>query len=724
MPKEKFITNISGMSCVNCSNSIEKVVKKLDGIDSANVNFSTGVGTFIYDSNKVDTKKIEEKINKLGFKVLKETKNDEKEEEKLLVSFIIALIGTIFLHFSSHFFHSLPHHTEIVAIYISIFIATIVQFGPGFRFYKHSYKSLKNKVFDMNVLVALGTSAAYFYSCATVFFPNLFDERMSYFDGASMIITFILLGRYLEARAKNKATSYMQNLLNLIPKKTNVILSDGKIKQKNIEELQIDDIILIKTGENISVDGIIVKGDGEVDTSLISGESMPLHVKEKMNVLSGYKLLNGFLHVKVQKSYENSNLSKIIELLSDANSKKMPIARVADKVSAIFVPSVILISLITFLVWFFIGDAIGDTKMAIIASISVLIISCPCALGLATPIAIVSGVSRGAKEGILIKNPEILEIISKINYAVFDKTGTLTKGKISVSSATIKDKYLLSLIASCEAKSEHPLSYAIVNFAKQENINTSLHVKNFKVIAGGGISAVCEDKNVLVGTKELLENSGIDIENNFLHEYQKKLENGQSTIFAVIDEKIVGLFSFNDDTKENAKDLISFLKERGIKTVMLTGDKLLPAEKVAKQINIDKVIAEVLPDKKYEKIKELQKNGKVLFVGDGINDSISLKQADIGIAMNSGADIAKEAGDIILINNNLVSVKKSINLSQNTMKIIKQNLFWAFVYNIVGIPLAAGVFYPLTLTPAFAGAAMSISSVIVVLNSLRLMRMN
>lgn len=716
MSKEKFTTKIGGMTCVNCSNSIEKVIKKLDGVENVSVNFSTGIGAFTYDTNKVDEKKIEEKINKLGFKVLKNADiAKEKEDKKLLISFIIALIGTIFLHFFPHFLHDLPQNT---IFYISFIVATIVQFGPGFRFYEHSCKSLKNRVFDMNVLVALGTSAAYFYSSVVVFFPNLFSENLQlvYFDGASMIITFILFGRYLEARARSKATNYMQTLLNLIPQKANVVLDDNKIIQKNIEELKVGDVVLIKTGENISVDGIVVNGSGEVDTSLMNGESMPLYVKEKTDVLSGYKLLNGFLHVKVQKGYEDSSLAKVIELLSDANNKKMPIARVADKVSSIFVPSVILISILTFIVWF----VIGDTKMAIIASISVLIISCPCALGLATPIAIVSGVSRGATEGIFIKNPEVLEIISKVKYAIFDKTGTLTKGNISVSSTSINDKYLLSIIASCEAKSEHPLSYAITNYAKQNDIDTSLQVENFKVISGLGISAICENKEVLAGSKNLLNKNNINISDEFLQDYQNKLFRGETTIFAVIDKKIIGLFSFSDEIKQDAKSLISFFKKQNIKTIMLTGDKLTPAKKVADEIGIDEVVAEVLPDKKYEKIKEFQENAKVLFVGDGINDSISLKQADIGIAMNNGADIAKEAGDIILIKNDLLSVKKSVNLSRNTMKIIKQNLFWAFVYNIIGIPLAAGIFYPLTLTPAFAGAAMSISSVIVVLNSLRL----
>ncbi|MDR0467902.1 MAG: cation-translocating P-type ATPase, partial [Campylobacteraceae bacterium] len=714
MSKRKFTANIGGMSCVNCSNSIEKVVKKLDGVESVSVNFSTGVGTFVYDTEKIDTEKIEEKINKLGFKVLKEIKNNENDEKKLLISFIIAVIGTIFLHFFSHFFH----HPSNTILYISFIIATIVQFVSGFRFYGHSYKSLKNRVFDMNVLVALGTSAAYFYSCFVIFFPELFSEniRFIYFDGASMIIAFVLLGRYLEAKAKNRATNYMQTLLNLTPKKANVILNDEQIVQKEIDELQIGDTILVKAGENIGVDGIVIKGNGNVDTSLMSGEFMPLYAKENVAVSSGYKLLDGFLHIKVQKNYENSNLAKIIELLSDANNKKMPIARVADKVSSIFVPAIILISLLTLFVWLF----IGDTKMAIIASISVLIISCPCALGLATPIAIISGIGRGAKEGIFIKNPEVLEIISKIKYAVFDKTGTLTQGKIEINNTTIKDRYLLSLIASCEAKSEHPISYAITNYAKQNGINTSLHVENFRTIAGEGISGVCDSKNILVGTKELLEKNGIDISTTLLRKYDEKLSIGQSAIFAAVDKENVGLFSFSDTIKESAKDLILFLKEQNIKTIMLTGDKFLSAQKVADKINIDEVVAEMLPDKKYEKIKEFQKNGKVLFVGDGINDSISLKQADIGIAMNSGADIAKESGDIILTNNDLSSVKKSINLSKNTMKIIKQNLFWAFIYNIVGIPLAAGIFYPLTLTPAFAGAAMSISSIIVVLNSLRL----
>ncbi|MFV0481212.1 MAG: heavy metal translocating P-type ATPase [Campylobacteraceae bacterium] len=714
MKKQKL--QIGGMTCVNCSNSIEKVVKKLDGVTDASVNFSTGSGVFVYDEVKVSKEKIEEKINKLGYKVLKDTKKDENEQRSLFISFLIALFGTLVIHFGGHFFHSLSHNTSLFIIFL---VASIVQFGAGFRFYEHSYKALSNKTFDMNVLVALGTSAAYFYSVAVLLIPDKFPPnlRFVYFDGATMIITFILLGRYLEARARDKATNFMQTLLNLVPKSADVVESDGKIVQKKLEELEINDIITVKSGQSITLDGVIVSGEGEVDTSMMSGEAMPVFVKSGTKVLGGYTLINGFLHVKVEKEYENSVLASIIELLSDAQGKKMPIARLADKISSIFVPAIILIAILTFIVWFL----LSNTQMAIIASISVLIISCPCALGLATPIAIVGGVGKGAKEVIFIKNPEVLEIVSKVKYAIFDKTGTLTEGKIRVGNSNINDTGLLSKIASCEALSEHPLSHAITAFAKDKNADISLHVKDFKVYTGAGISGVCEDNEIVVGTIELLEKLNIKVDEENKKEYEARLESGKSTVIASVDKKIVGFFSFEDTIKKDAKELVEFLKSQDIEPIMLTGDKLKPAQSVAYKIGITKVIAEVLPNEKLGQIIALQKEAKVLFVGDGINDSPSLKQADIGIAMNSGADIAKEAGDIILMKNDLLSVKKSIKLSKNTMKIIHQNLFWAFIYNIIGIPLAAGIFYPtIALTPVYAGIAMSVSSVTVVLNSLRL----
>jgi Cu+-exporting ATPase len=620
---------------------------------------------------------------------------------------------TIFLHSAHHL--GLPHLAANIAVFIA---ASIVQFGAGIGFYTHSFKALRNKTFDMNVLVALGTSAAYFYSAFVFILPDLFlaNLRFVYFDGAAMIITFVLFGRYLEARAKVKASDFMKNLLSLTPKKA-IIFKDGKSEERALEELKIGDIIEIKSGQSIALDGVVTEGEGEIDASMINGEPMPRFTKTGDKVIGGTILKLGFMRVRVEKLYQDSVLFEIIRLLKDAENKKMPIARLADKIASVFVPSVIMIAVITFIVW----SAAGNMQMAVLSSISVLIISCPCALGLATPIAIVAGVGRGAKEGIFIKNPEVLEIISKIKFAVFDKTGTLTKGDIRVFQTTIFDKELLSIFASLEAKSEHPISHAIVDFAKKMGAGEKYDIQNLEVKPGFGLTGTYQNRPVAIGTANLMELLKIDTK-EIEQSYEEGLKSGKTTILASIDNKIAGVFYLEDEIKKEAKELVGYLKSRNIEPIILTGDKKAPSLFLAEQIGVKNVMSEVLPQEKFEKVKLLQKDGFVLFTGDGINDSLSIKQADIGIAMNSGSDIAKNSGDIIIMNNELGAVKKSIELSRATLSLIKQNLFWAFIYNIIGIPLAAGVLYfqGITLTPAIAGAAMSISSVTVVLNSLRL----
>jgi len=540
-----------------------------------------------------------------------------------------------------------------------------------------------------------------------------------YFDGAAVIITFILLGRLLEERSKAKATDFLKSLMDLAPQNANLIIKDGETRVVLAKDLSVNDMVLIKQGEKVSTDALIVKGEAEIDTSMITGEPMPVFKTVGDEVIAGTINKTGTLHVKVQKLSSDTTLSKIIALLNEAGSKKLPIARFADKVANIFVPTVIAISILTFLVWYFV---VGDTFGAILASISVLIISCPCALGLATPIAIVSSVGKGAHEGILIKNPEILEIIKDIKYAVFDKTGTLTKGEISVKDMLIDEKYI-SLIASAEVQSEHPISQAIVKYAKKKDIVLDSEIKDLKIQAGLGISATCKAQKILVGNLTLLEKSSVTISQQIQESFEKILSEGNGAVLASIDNECIGVISLEDSLKEGASELIAGLKEKNIVSILLTGDNEVTAKKIADKVGIDLVYAGVMPDEKYKVIKELQEKSKVMFIGDGINDSVSIKQADIGVALNSGSDITKDAGDIILINNQLSAVLKSINLSSKTMTTIKQNLFWAFFYNALGIPLAAGVLYPILgvmLSPMYAGIAMSFSSVTVVLNSLRL----
>ncbi len=719
MSKEKINLNISGMTCVNCSNGIERVVKKLDGLESTKVNFASNSGEFTIDNDKLDKTKLIAKIKKLGYGVEEDIEALEKAKKesynKLKNLFFVSASLSIYIFILMFF------PVTSMNDYLILLLGSIIQFYPGMRFYKLAYKAVSHRNYDMNVLVALGTSAAYFYSAFVVLFPELFPEhlRFVYFDGAAVIITFILLGRLLEERSKAKATDFLKDLMNLAPTNANLILENGDIKTVLAKDLNINDIVLIKQGEKVSTDAIIVEGEAEIDTSMITGEPMPVFKQVGDEVIAGTINKTGTIKVKVLKQSNDTKLSQIIALLNEAQSKKMPIARFADKVANIFVPTVIGISILTFLIWAFI---VGDTMSAILAAISVLIISCPCALGLATPIAIVGAVGKGAKEGILIKNPEILEIIKDIKYAVFDKTGTITKGEISVKDMLIDQDYL-PLIASAELQSEHPISQAIVKWAKQNNITTNKQVEDLKIIAGRGISATCDGKKVLVGNLALLEENSLHVDNNTQEKLQKILSQGNGAVLASIDDRCIGVISLEDSIKEGAIEMINSLKDKNITPILLTGDNEITAKKIASQIGIELVYAEVLPDEKYKVIKDLQQNTKVMFVGDGINDSVSIKQADIGIALNSGSEITKDAGDIILMNNTLSSVTKSINLSERSMKTIKQNLFWAFFYNTIGIPIAAGVLYPVMgvmLTPMYAGIAMSFSSVTVVLNSLRL----
>lgn len=717
----KINLNISGMTCVNCSNGIEKFLNKQKGVLSTKVSFASSEGEFQIDSKLYSKEKIISKIEKLGYKVEEDTKALEaeqiksfKELKKVFITAITITVTIFLLAFSNIFETSLN-------TYLIFILASIVQFYCGARFYKLAYKAVRNRNYDMNVLVALGTSAAYFYSSFVIFLPSLFPEhlRFMYFDGAAVIISFVILGRYLEENSKQKASDFLKNLMKLAPENANLLDENHQIKVIPIKELKLENKVLVKTGEKIPVDGLIIEGSADINTAMITGESLPVFKKIGDEVLSGTLNTNGVITIQVTKESSDTTLSKIITLLKSAQSKQIPISRFADKIANLFVSSVIIISILTFLVW---GVVLGDFQNAIIASISVLIISCPCALGLATPIAIVSSVSRGAKEGILIKNPEILEQIKEIEYAVFDKTGTLTKGEISVSNTDIKEKYF-EIIGSIERYSEHPISKAIVSFMENKNISCNNKIEDINIIAGHGIKIIIDNVEYLLGNKKLLDDNEALISKEHLSFYEQELNKSNGVILVSIDKKTIGSFSLEDELKEDALEVIKELKKIGIKPVLLTGDNKITSSKIAQRLQIDEVYAQVIPTEKYEVIKKLQSKSKVMFIGDGINDAPSIKQADIGITLNSGADISKDAGDIILINNELKAIIKSINLSKETMKIVKQNLFWAFAYNTLGIPIAAGLLFPffgIMLTPMYAGIAMSFSSLTVVLNSLRL----
>jgi Cu+-exporting ATPase len=709
------------MTCVNCSNGIERFINKKKGVLHSQVSFASHDGEFNIDDKLYSKKELIKNIEELGYKVEENQAQLEQEELKNFLKlkklFTISISITLIM-FTLAFSNIVDENNSK---YLMFILATIIQFYCGARFYNLAYKAISNKNFDMNVLVALGTSAAYFYSVFVVFLPYLFPENLQfiYFDGAAVIISFVLLGRFLEENSKQKASDFLKKLMHLAPVNANLVKEDNHIEEVPASSLKVNDTILVKTGEKIPADGKIISGGADIDTSMITGESLPIFKKIGDDILSGTLNTNGIISVIVTKEAADTTLSKIITLLKSAQSKQIPISRFADKIANIFVPAVIFIAIITFIVW---GVLLGNYQNAIIASISVLIISCPCALGLATPIAIVSSVSRGAKEGILIKNPEILEQIKEIKYAVFDKTGTLTKGKISVTQTDIDEKYF-QVIGSIEKYSEHPISKAVVSYLENNNFNLNLDIKEIEIIPGHGIKAIYNNEEILIGNKKLLLDNNVVIKDTHISFFNKELDNANGVILVSINKKTIGSFSLEDKLKEDAYNVIKTLKSLNIEPILLTGDNKITALKVAKKLNIEKVYSEVIPTQKYKVIKQLQDKAKVMFIGDGINDAPSIKQANVGITLNSGSDISKDAGDIILVNNELSSIIKSINLSNETMKIVKQNLFWAFAYNTLGIPIAAGILFPIfgiMLSPMYAGIAMSFSSVTVVLNSLRL----
>ncbi|MDA3045146.1 heavy metal translocating P-type ATPase [Campylobacter sp. JMF_07 ED4] len=715
---QKFNLNIVGMTCVNCSNAIERVTRKIGGVESVNVSFTAGIGEFeVADEAVLDA--VKAKITKLGYEIA--TNYEELEAKKarnlknMLFKFVLAVILACFImliEMKSNF--SFAVKASICAV-----LGAVVLGFCGKNFFYHAIGSLKNKNYDMNVLVSLGSSAAYLYSLGSAIFVHFkggSEWANLYFSSSAMIIAFILLGKYLEERSKLKANDYIKKLIDLSPKKAILINPDGTTSEILANELKPGDKVLVKNGAQIPGDGVVISGEAEIDTSLITGESLAVFKKAGDSVNAGCVSVAGILQVEITKFSHQSVLAEIKNLLSEAGSKKMPISRFADKIANIFVPSVIFIAICVFVIWLVAGKA----HIGLLCAICVLIISCPCALGLATPIAIVCAISNAAKNGVLVKNPEVLEILKDTKIAVFDKTGTLSRGEISVNFTNLSDENL-GLIASVQMLSEHPISKAIVKFAKEKGLKFAKFEGEFESLLGRGIKAQNGEFTLLAGNKELLNENGVEFETP--KNADEFLSNGFGVIFVAINAEFVGFVALSDILRDEASECIKTLKNQGIKTIMLTGDNAKTANFIGKSLGIDKIISEVLPSQKYEFIANLKNGEKVLFVGDGINDAPSLKTADIGVAMNSGSDIAKGAGDIIFIKNDLRNLAYLINLSQKTMTTIKQNLFWAFFYNLICIPVAAGILYPLwgiLLKPMFGAAAMCFSSVTVVLNSIRL----
>ncbi|NLY03345.1 MAG: copper-translocating P-type ATPase [Campylobacter sp.] len=706
---EKIRLNIVGMTCVNCSNAVERVTKKIDGVLDVNVSFASGYGEFdVVDKNLEST--IQTKIEKLGYEVAtnyEDLISKKRDSLNLLKNkLILATILTIIIMY----LHMVAEHNFINSL-LQFFLSGIVVFFCGSSFFTHAVGALKNKSFDMNVLVALGSSVAFLYSAFIFLFPNLVDVKFAnlYFESAAMIVTFILFGRFLEWNSKAKANDYIKTLLDLTPKMAFLVKADGTTDEILATDLKVGDVFMVKSGMNVARDGVIVYGCTEIDASSLTGESMPVYKRVGDIVNAGSLNINGVINVKVTTEAYETLLARITKLLSEAAAKKMPVARIADRVANFFVPAVIIISLLTFLVWL----AFGNAYYGILCAISVLVISCPCALGLAVPISIVCAISNLAKNGVLVRNPEVLEIAKNTQNILFDKTGTITKGEISVQSTNLSDE-ILAITASLELASEHPIAKAIVDYTRKKDIKVTNFSGEFTNVLGRGIKS----DRVLVGNLELLKENGVvDIDESEAKEF---IDDGYSVILVAVDGRYMGYITLSDVIRDSVKPLIAWLKLVGIKSAMVTGDNESVANLISQEVGIDKVYAKQLPEDKFKVVKSCENS---IFIGDGVNDALPLKEATIGVAMNSGSDIAKGAGDILLVNNDLLGVLKLLEISEKSIRVIKQNLFWAFFYNIICIPVAAGILYPLfgiLLQPHFAALAMCFSSVTVVLNSLRL----
>ncbi len=719
---------VKGMTCAACVSRVEKVLKKVEGIKEVSVNLANEKAYITIDDN-TDIKTASSLLQEYGYQLVTDEKNQDgiKNESsdyiKLKKDFRFALLLTIPIFLvsmlSDMVFGNLISDLQKQQINKILFIlSTPVVFISGKRFFSIFFKNLKKFSADMNTLISIGTGSAYLFSTFVILFPEFLPSHATkhvYFETATVIITLILLGKVLEAKAKEKTKETIKKLINLRPN-ISTILVNGKEVKTDTTLLSINDLVVVKPGEIIPVDGIITNGNTTVDESMVTGESLPVDKSEGNFVIGGTININGNIIFKVTQLGDNSVLGKIIKLIETAQGSKAPIQNLADKIASIFVPVVILIALLAFLTPFILSS-INPFENGLIRFISVLIIACPCALGLATPTAIMVGTGLGAKFGILIKNGEVLENTKQITDIVFDKTGTMTTGKFSIKDEklfTNNEKLFKEYVLSVESKSEHPIAKALADYLKDYKILTT--VTNFNNKSGFGVSAEIDGTNIIIGNRKLIESEKIK-DNAILEEIIDLELSGNTVVIVAFNNIIAGYFSLSDTIKPNSKKIVSDLKRNGINTYLLTGDNLVAAELIGKELGINNIVGNALPEDKINLIDKLQKEGKIVaMVGDGINDSPALTKANIGIAIGSGTDIAIESADIVIANNDLEKIISAITISKKTINKIKQNLFWAFIYNIIGIPLAAfGL-----LNPMIGALAMSLSSVSVISNSLRL----
>ena len=716
MKEKEVVLQILGMHCTACATGIESGLKRLDGVIEAAVNFATKEAIVKYDEDKVTLDKLKAAVKRGGYEAVERiedvSEKRRKEVRSRMLLFFFGLILTVPIAIIS-FLLMFPEKN-----YVLLALATPVQFAVGWHFYKGAYGSIRNRFADMNVLVALSSSVAYFYSAIVTFFM---PDGMGFFDASAVVITTITLGMLLEDMAVERTGDAIKKLMSLQPN-TATVIQEGQETAISIDAVQIGDTVIVKPGDRIPVDGTVMEGRTFVDESMITGESVPVEKKVGDTVFGGTINKTGSLKFQAEKVGLETTLAQIVRLAREVQASKAPIQRIADKVVNIFVPLVVSISILTFAVWFFVFK---DQGLALTTMVAVLAISCPCALGIATPAAIMIGVGKGAENGVLIKNSAVLEVVQNLDTVVFDKTGTLTRGKLDVTDIVADDeKSILDIAAVAEKWSEHPIGQAIVRKAQGEG-NDVAEPEAFEALPGFGVSAKVEGKNVLIGNRALMRNNGISIEH--LEREAEKLEAEGKTVLIVASEgKAIGAVAVSDTAKEHSKEAVETLRKMGLNVIMLSGDTKTTAEAIAKQLGINEVLAEVVPAQKVEEIKKLQSKGHfVAMVGDGINDAPAITQANVGIAIGSGTDVAVDSGDIVLLKDDPRDVATSIKLSRNTLSKIKQNLFWAFFYNLIMIPLAAGVLQPflgVLIPPEAAATSMILSDITVVGNSMLLRR--
>lgn len=731
---KKIILSVDGMTCSACSNGLEKYLNKQNGIYNASVNLVMANAYIEYDEKILDVEKIGGFIKKAGFKSLgefKEIKIESKNKVKKREFIFYTILAILLMWISMGHMINLPTipfldpHMHTTNYIISLLILTILFIIYGFDIIKNGYKNLIHKTPNMDTLVSIGVITSFLYSLYNVYLVYSGDHHQVmnlYFESAAIVIYFIKLGRYIDGVSKDKTKEAIQKLVEITPNKA-IIKIDGKLKEVTLDEIHKGDIVVCKPGEKIAVDGEIIQGKAHLDESFITGESKPQSKETGSKVIAGSLNYDGYIEYKAERIGKESTVSEIVRMVVEATNTKAPIAKVADKVSGYFVPVVIVLAILTFIIYLAIGQTIETT---ITVFVTILVVACPCSLGLATPLAIIVSEGICATNGILIKQSAILENAQKTNVVVFDKTGTLTYGKLKISEvrnySKLTDNELLQIVGSIEEKTTHPIGNAFTDYMKENKISP-LNINEFENIAGYGIIGKVDNKNIIIGSSKILNK--YDVNNPYEQDEKDLTGKGNSIVYVIQDKEILALIGVNDIVREEAKEVINTLSSMNIETVMLTGDNKETATKIAQELGISRVVSDVLPKEKANMVNELKTGNRfVMMCGDGINDSPALANADIGISVKSGTDIAIDSSDVILTKNNLSNIVKLINISKKTIKNIKQNLFWAFFYNCLMIPVAMGIFrgVGISITPMIASLAMVFSSITVILNALRLKR--